>query len=754
MAIEKKTDLGYLGEDFQFKLANAFLGYKDFFKDIHSIVDQNMFTNPQLKIVVGVLKEYFERYEVVPSYSTMGTILNQKATNNIDREMLSTTLEKISSIEMDGVEYAKEIAEKFFKQQNIVKTANKILQIADGGDVSQYEKCVELLNEALTQGTHTEEGANVFDSLEECLSDDYRTPIPTGVGKLDEALEGGLGKGELGMIIGPSSFGKVMPYDEIIMTVDGPKKNQEIKVGDMVLGRDGLPHKVTGVYPHRNWQFYEIGFSDGVSCECGMEHLWDVKDHKKKSKEFKTMSLQEIYDNGIYYGRDKHIHRYEIPMMKIAHFFKVSKTDTFGEVTIKEVGDELLNNGDKVSDKYKKYIWDLTFAVLPIRLRLLQYLLDKNGNCDRHGNIYADFDNFLATQVVRNIVLSIGGIAWVSSLVNGKHRIKFTLFNEVIKPFTSEEKNKKIRYDKKFCRYIDYIRPSRVCDGQCISIDSEDHLYLTRDFIVTHNTSLTTAMCSYAATYKCEANNNQGFKVLQIVFEDRIKQIQRKHIARITNIEAKDLSKIGYIDEVKKKLGEYEDRDMLMNNLRIVKFPSGEVSVSGIKRFVKKLINKGFKPDMMSVDYFECVDHDSDTNGEKEYIQEGKTMRRFEAMASEFDMAIWIPSQGNRESLNAELVTMDKAGGAVKKIQIAHIIMSIARSMEDIDNNIATLALLKNRAGKSGKVWNNVEFNNGTCRISTDNVDEFDNMISYAKKQKDDVAKTTVEIFNSLKSKK
>ena len=30
----------------------------------------------------------------------------------------------------------------------------------------------------------------------------------------------------------------------------------------------------------------------------------------------------------------------------------------------------------------------------------------------------------------------------------------------------------------------------------------------------------TTAIDSYAATYKCDMNNNQGFKVLQIYFED------------------------------------------------------------------------------------------------------------------------------------------------------------------------------------------------------------------------------------------
>jgi hypothetical protein len=80
---------------------------------------------------------------------------------------------------------------------------------------------------------------------------------------------------------------------------------------------------------------------------------------------------------------------------------------------------------------------------------------------------------------------------------------------------------------------------------------------------------------------------------------------------------------------------------------------------------------------------------------------------------------------------------MDKIGGSVKKAQIAHVIMSIARTVDDIANNKATIAILKNRAGKSGKVFNNVEFNNGTCRINTDNVDESDSLFELKRKNKE-----------------
>ena len=123
-------------------------------------------------------------------------------------------------------------------------------------------------------------------------------------------------------------------------------------------------------------------------------------------------------------------------------------------------------------------------------------------------------------------------------------------------------------------------------------------------------------------------------------------------------------------------------------------------------------------------------------------------------MAGELDMAIWIPSQGTKDSINLELVTMDKIGGSVKKAQIAHVIMSIARTVDDIANNKATIAILKNRAGKSGKVFNNVEFNNGTCRISTDNVDELDSLFELQQKKKDALFETQKEIAKSLAKKR
>ena len=101
-------------------------------------------------------------------------------------------------------------------------------------------------------------------------------------------------------------------------------------------------------------------------------------------------------------------------------------------------------------------------------------------------------------------------------------------------------------------------------------------------------------------------------------------------------------------------------------------------------------------------------------------------MRRLENLAKELDIAIWLPTQGNKDSIVAEIVTVDKSGGSVKKGQIAHVIISIARTIEDRENNRATLALLKNRSGKGTKIFKNIYFDNGLSTIRCDEVEELD----------------------------
>lgn len=473
-----KSNLGYLDVGFQYKLAKYFVEDSKFFEDLVSIVDPNAFTDSLLRTFVGTLKDYYLKNGVVPSYETAEIILRDRSKTTVDLEEWSALIKKFKTeVSFEGCDTVKNTAIRFFKQQNLIKVANKILEIAGKGDVDRYDECQKIFDEAVLIGQSDDFGFNIYEYEDKALSNDYTVSIPTGIEKLDEVLGGGLDKGKIGLIIAAAGFGK---------------------------------------------------------------------------------------------------------------------------------------------------------------------------------------------------------------------------------------------------------------------------------------TSFTTAIGSYAATYRCEANNYQGYKVLQIYFEDDDVDITRKHFSRLTQTEARMFKRLTDDERegIATLLENHPNKEMLKENLRLKRFKTGTKSASDIDIFIQRLTNSGFKPDLVMIDYFECLAPEKGGySTDSEWTREGVTMRRIENMAHEHDCAIWVPTQGTKDSMNSpDVVRMDQASGSAKKVHVAQLIISIARAIGDIDKSRAVVSILKNRSGKSGKIFNNVYFDNGTCTISCDDVDEYDEVAwekDAAKRVVDDNAKKISGILES-----
>jgi hypothetical protein len=94
-------------------------------------------------------------------------------------------------------------------------------------------------------------------------------------------------------------------------------------------------------------------------------------------------------------------------------------------------------------------------------------------------------------------------------------------------------------------------------------------------------------------------------------------------------------------------------------------------------------------------------------------------------MLAEYGMVGWTAVQGNRASISSDVVTGDQMGGSIKKAQIGHFIMSIARTLTQKENNRATIAVLKSRFGKDGVIFEDCTFDNGRVFIDTETSDTF-----------------------------
>jgi replicative DNA helicase len=212
------------------------------------------------------------------------------------------------------------------------------------------------------------------------------------------------------------------------------------------------------------------------------------------------------------------------------------------------------------------------------------------------------------------------------------------------------------------------------------------------------------------------ANNafNLGYSVLQIFFEDNPKIIQRKHFTMWTGIAPDDLS--NHRDVVIEKVKEIKLNTK--NKLTLKKLPSDTMTMNQIKNQVRKMTAEGNKVDMIVLDYIDCVVPDRKL--EDEWKSEGSVMRAFEALCHELQIVGWTATQGNRSSISSEVVTTDQMGGSIKKAQVGHVIITVAKTLQQKEMNLATIAITKSRLGKDGVVFENCKFDNEFLVIDTE----------------------------------
>jgi hypothetical protein len=101
-------------------------------------------------------------------------------------------------------------------------------------------------------------------------------------------------------------LGKALSNQTLIYTPNGTKKMGDIMIGDKVIGSNGKPINVIGVFPQGIRETYKVTFNDGFFIFTDESHLWSVSssNHGKNSnnnrlKKTLTLSTKQMYENHI-----------------------------------------------------------------------------------------------------------------------------------------------------------------------------------------------------------------------------------------------------------------------------------------------------------------------------------------------------------------------------------------------------------------------------------------------------------------------
>jgi len=345
-------------------------------------------------------------------------------------------------------------------------------------------------------------------------------------------------------------LGKAQPLDAKVLTPWGWKKMGELKVGDKIINSSGYTSNVTGIFPRGIQSVYEVAFSRGAKTECSLDHLWNVNTTVRRYRGYPPMilSLEEIRSQLHDINKNR---RYFIPMISKVRFHKGNKRriiDPYllgvllgdghlGKASIsfttadKEISDSVqkaLPDSMMAKKVQAKYTWSIRrrqlkharrniildaltksgltgkrsetkfipqhylLAPIEIRISILQGLLDTDGFVSADGMIldHSSASKQLAEDVLF-LVFSLGGtgrIAIHKTKCLPSHRVSISLPPDIC-PFRLKRKRDRYRPKTKFfpSRSIESIRYIGKKEVQCISTDAHDSLYVTDDFILTHN---------------------------------------------------------------------------------------------------------------------------------------------------------------------------------------------------------------------------------------------------------------------------
>lgn len=203
--MEEIDTLKKYGAEFQAKAIICLLKEQKFIEQIFDICAVEYFETDANKWIVEKIKDYFIKYKSTPT----GNVFKVEV-DRIENEILRTTiLEQLKVIASKAKEpdlpYVKEQFLEFCRNQ---KLKNAIISSVDFLKLGQYDSIKNVVDEAMKAGMERNIGHDYMNDIHLRMSEMARHVIPTGWDCIDDLMDGGLAKGELGFVVAPAGAGK------------------------------------------------------------------------------------------------------------------------------------------------------------------------------------------------------------------------------------------------------------------------------------------------------------------------------------------------------------------------------------------------------------------------------------------------------------------------------------------------------------------------------------------------------------------
>jgi replicative DNA helicase len=209
--MEEKQDFSKYGTKFQENFVNIILDDRVFADQISEVLDINFLELKYLRLFTQKIFDYRKKYGTHPTRDSITTILRSDiaSENELLQKQIRDYYARIQSNEfsVEGAEHIKDVSLDFCKKQKLKEAMIKSVGLIQN---SSYDEISKVINDALKLGTDNNHGYDYHLDFEKRFEIIARSPVSTGWDLIDGITKGGLGKGELGVVVAPTGAGKSM----------------------------------------------------------------------------------------------------------------------------------------------------------------------------------------------------------------------------------------------------------------------------------------------------------------------------------------------------------------------------------------------------------------------------------------------------------------------------------------------------------------------------------------------------------------
>ena len=193
------------GQSYQSKVVASLITDVKFLEQVNEITKPTFFESQANQWIIDSVLHYFNEYRAVPTME----VFKIKVGDIEDKGLKQTVVDQLKNVYLqvgaDDIPYVKKEYLTFAKNQ---KVKDALLKSVDFLKAGNYDKIIDTMMAASKVGVESDLGMDYIDEFELIMEDVKRNSVSTGWEVIDELMDGGLGPGELGVVMAPSGIGK------------------------------------------------------------------------------------------------------------------------------------------------------------------------------------------------------------------------------------------------------------------------------------------------------------------------------------------------------------------------------------------------------------------------------------------------------------------------------------------------------------------------------------------------------------------